>query len=82
MKIVIVGRPNEGKTSFAYLISEMLKEKGFDVNVNDSDYAIKKEFLVMNIDKIIKSLSNQFEHKNKTIEIETQQSRRDSLYLG
>jgi len=74
MKIIVVGEPKEGKTSFVYLISNMLREKGFKVDPIDSDIEEYEHYLSTNIDRIMKSLKKQF--KNKTIEIEIQQVRR------
>lgn len=61
IEIHITGPTNSGKTSLTYLITEFLKEKGFDVEVKESELKelnnTQMAYLAKDIDKKIEAIS-------------------------
>jgi adenylylsulfate kinase-like enzyme len=59
INIYVTGLPNSGKSRLSYALKEFLKERGFEVEVTDSDFADEKSFdrsMRNNLDECIKKI--------------------------
>ena len=62
IKITISGETKTGKSRLTYLIKEMLREKGFNVEFEDFDFGNEQNFdhiMSKNLDETINSIKEQ-----------------------
>ena len=75
INIIVSGRASSGKSRLTFLLKEFLKEKGFDIQMDDhpdfNNETQFDEFMVKNIDLAIKSISEREKISIKTISINT-----------
>lgn len=75
LSIIVTGGAGSGKSRIIYLIKEMLKQEGFDVEFEDRDYLNESRFneaMLNNLDVVLDKLKGQCDITIKTRQINKQ----------